>query len=572
MHNQLQVWRGIDAVEVEGIERIYPKFPGLLYSNNIYLSTKTTTPSCVTIAYRGVDKVNRDLRYCWGQPLGANGKVCSGNQAAVNGGPTLIFKDSCACKPGWIGETCDELACPVGNGGLLCSGQGKCVGPLRNPPTRDCECEASFTGEACEIRRGDWNGYGRTCSAVGDPHWYTFDGAWLNVYRPHVYVEMLYYMNPQPWAQKPEDREAIVAYTKPWGSMAGIAMEVTFRRGNNYLWAREGWELYHNCNGQNIWSNGPTSVGGFNIYRYAYYFTRIQSQGRSGLTLDVYSWGHPSWGWSYLDIHIHHYEPILGKIENACKGKATCPYDLKGMRGLCGNFDGVAWNDDAPWNNSNDGNCWQWGWWNCAWWNTPNQDVMSRVLMPADVSFRSCKANHYSPATSGPTSTLLTVADEKVYLKKYVESVRARSGSKLSVAELLSSMEKVQAADNAVTMENSGMCQMSTVESIFKTCQKDRLSCSRKTCHDDFFKNHEIFKSLKEVCTKDGGSYNKMQTVTWTAYTNCIQDSCEAETKEECKDNGDENEIKEYLEDIKENLKQTSDAEKKTDEERRKNE
>jgi hypothetical protein len=52
----------------------------------------------------------------------------------------------------------------------VCGGKGRCDGGI-------CVCNALYAGRACQIQKK-----ARTCRAVGDPHWTTFDGKRFDEY------------------------------------------------------------------------------------------------------------------------------------------------------------------------------------------------------------------------------------------------------------------------------------------------------------------------------------------------------------------------------------------------------
>jgi hypothetical protein len=106
-------WRGIDAVEVTGQERIYPNLPGPLFSNKLYVKSRASTKiGCGSIVYRGTSGAPATLRICWGCPSVNGGKPCSGNGKCL-GGPAELG-DSCTCTTGWGGDACEKNLCPNG--------------------------------------------------------------------------------------------------------------------------------------------------------------------------------------------------------------------------------------------------------------------------------------------------------------------------------------------------------------------------------------------------------------------------------------------------------------------------
>jgi hypothetical protein len=108
-------------------------------------------------------------------------------------------------------------ACPVNFRSQVCSGRGQCVGGR-------CRCVRGYTGVACGVKMQV-----RTCSAVGDPHWTTFDGQTYNEYSSGEFVQFELPDDP--------DHEAVVTRQTAGGGAAWNSA-VAVRRGRDVIAVR----------------------------------------------------------------------------------------------------------------------------------------------------------------------------------------------------------------------------------------------------------------------------------------------------------------------------------------------
>lgn len=70
-----------------------------------------------------------------------------------------------------------KRACPLGPNGEMCSAHGRCDDGV-------CRCGAAHSGAACQHQKQP-----RTCTAVGDPHWRSFDGRTFDEYGSGEYLQ-----------------------------------------------------------------------------------------------------------------------------------------------------------------------------------------------------------------------------------------------------------------------------------------------------------------------------------------------------------------------------------------------
>jgi hypothetical protein len=248
--------------------------------------------------------------------------------------------------------------CPF-SGGKLCAGKGKC-----NYSTKRCECYALHGGVACDEKR-EW----ATCTAVGDPHWRTFDGLTHNVY--HVFGESLqYFRDDDP------NREAVVLNVAPYNRVA-TAKGYAIRRDLdivkiNPLNAAKAVTVELNCKDITaavVAAKGTYKTKSGLVVRKRGIEVRVTSPSGLELTVLTYWWGQ--------NMYLRSLMPKDGLT-----------------RGLCGNFNGNRGDDLAfPVRNP---------------WREPIKQVLLGELVPKDRSLLSCQNDGYSNTFDG---ALIDVAD-----------------------------------------------------------------------------------------------------------------------------------------------------------------
>lgn len=74
-------------------------------------------------------------------------KICQLLQDKCSGSGALMPDGTCECNPGFVGEDCSGIQCPINaDTNSVCSGssQGTC-----NTALGECECQAAYTGLDC---------------------------------------------------------------------------------------------------------------------------------------------------------------------------------------------------------------------------------------------------------------------------------------------------------------------------------------------------------------------------------------------------------------------------------------
>jgi hypothetical protein len=215
---------------------------------------------------------------------------------------------------GAVGKTgpAGMVGCPANAKGEACSARGKCA------EGGTCDCAAGWGGSLCDKRMTVGH-----CSAVGDPHFRTFDGAVFNEY---IAGELIEYEWPGH-----ADGEMVVG--KYCGNNDRVTWHcgVAVKRGDDIIRvmanpARKPEPLIvHNCQTdvQAQSRGGFTTPGGITVRLAG---TQVTISTPSGLNVRYVA--HPGHGYNYGDVHI--------RIMAARDGSVS---------GMCGNFDGNTAND-----------------------------------------------------------------------------------------------------------------------------------------------------------------------------------------------------------------------------------
>jgi len=134
-----------------------------------------------------------------------------------NGGEMDPKTCTCKCKAGWNGDDCSEASCPVGANGKVCSGQGTCKNVNG---WAYCHCHANHANADCSGSRSSGH-----CHTVGDPHPYNFDRLRFDWYNDG---EVVLYKNTKNW----EDDQMSAISTR-YHSVAGNTGFAWRRRGRD---------------------------------------------------------------------------------------------------------------------------------------------------------------------------------------------------------------------------------------------------------------------------------------------------------------------------------------------------
>jgi hypothetical protein len=220
----------------------------------------------------------------------------------------------------------------------VCNNKGSCV-------NNKCKCFAKFEGAACHRQRA----FG-LCHAVGDPHWKTWDGLYINLYS---YGEYLQYTNPRS-----ETNEAVTAFLVKLRatSVVSVQRDIMVRRSGEIVkvvWPQGA--IHVNCKdvtaaAKKTGATGYVTKSGLKlVWHNQYWFVTSPS----GLQVQVrtYGWGQNLW------LRIH--EPKDGQ-----------------QRGMCGDFNGDPKNDvGLPARKAH---------------NQPSDEYISSIFVPPKYSLRSC--------------------------------------------------------------------------------------------------------------------------------------------------------------------------------------
>jgi hypothetical protein len=379
-------WRGIDAIMLRGLTKVYPEIPGKLIDGKVTFKPQRSH-GCDIFRYSVHQTEWSDsstVKICYGGPRGGNGRVCSGNGAAADG--------DCTCKtraggkdPLWRGDDCSVAACPH-DGGKECGGRGRCGGP--KDPQHNCLCDPAFTGRGCRYQRESAN-----CYFVGDPHWGTFDKSatrdrtYYNMYFEGEFLD--YGLNN---ADLNPDHEAIAHHQrKPWSHHFVTATTwVAFRKGKDFVKVISQGDIRIGRAGSTCYGNNQAAAikalngqgkpfvtpDGLSIWYKGNHWkvtSDVEGKNPSGTSLRVYG------QWLYINSYID--------IHTAKIGAAI---------GLCGNFDGKG----------NDlGNHWRYG--------EPQAAVSNALRVPASSSFDKCAQPNKPVVQTTLVSTLVsTQADD----------------------------------------------------------------------------------------------------------------------------------------------------------------
>eukprot|EP00163_Fabomonas_tropica_P023623 TRINITY_DN40_c0_g2_i1.p1 TRINITY_DN40_c0_g2~~TRINITY_DN40_c0_g2_i1.p1 ORF type:complete len:689 (+),score=262.87 TRINITY_DN40_c0_g2_i1:410-2476(+) len=192
-------------------------------------------------------------------------------------------------------------ACPKDKAGKDCSGHGSCV-------AAHCVCNTAYTGERCEHRREE-----AECSATGDVHFVSLDGARYNLYESG---EFLLYAD-----KRDDEGEAVAFRTRPFKNKQGSAVitEITIRRQGHYLKiAHYGQQLYVDCKERErsldfkkAGKNGVTLENGLRVrWKGEYFVVDSPSQLRVRVI--------PKPDMKLMDVFVSTWSPRLGSAWGFC--------------------------------------------------------------------------------------------------------------------------------------------------------------------------------------------------------------------------------------------------------------
>jgi hypothetical protein len=302
-----------------------------------------------------------------------------------------------------------KASCPVGPNGQLCSGAGACV-------NSKCECNALHRGAACSIKSVPG-----TCSAVGDPHWRTFDGRTFDEYGSGEYL--------QYEVAGDKDLHAVATRQCAGGNVAWNC-GVSVRRGADIVTATlrvpgNNWGEAHGNR-----ANVAVSVNCGDAT------DKIAAAGNVGITtasgLTIKKLG-GSWEWSVPDSSLR----VM--MDGPDVTISVIAPNVGIAKGLCGNFNGNPADDITGVRER----------------NQPNFDWLNKWVIPAAKSPFACR----SPP--GPLTLLTAAGGNTVTVRSKAYTLENNDPNNVVGA----TVEQVKAAQE--------VCQFLFGKEVFSACVKD---------------------------------------------------------------------------------------------------
>eukprot|EP00163_Fabomonas_tropica_P003211 TRINITY_DN12699_c0_g1_i1.p1 TRINITY_DN12699_c0_g1~~TRINITY_DN12699_c0_g1_i1.p1 ORF type:complete len:680 (-),score=113.60 TRINITY_DN12699_c0_g1_i1:82-2121(-) len=393
------------------------------------------------------------------------------------------------------GASQSQDKCPLYQG-QECNGRGRCEDGR-------CKCNVQYEGEVCQ-----WKRECSVCAAVGDTHFTTFDNLYFNFYSGEgSYGEYLAYALPG------DPLGLAVSVTMPQvdaGKRSSRIKSIQVRRGGQIVKFDASEQVTLNCKHDLTKKGNDCPANG--------YIVGDQVQGlqikRSGSTWTVDSPPDCAWkqqpgdngaslgGWTSCDLHLEiNFEKKMNRL---AMHLGVCEPKLGDLKGVCGNNNGVGWDDVGP-----AGKTWRYA--------EPAPEWMRGFyLSGGKVSLDDC-SGQFTPYFSD---------GELVEVRKVLAAAKG-SNKPSDPAEPLTYQVATRPCAGTDGDDKSAPALKAHVEKMCNPVQKRRgkdasLQCMRALCTSLGESCHASSRADARTCCKT----QEPDDGRWERYAACLEDTC----------------------------------------------